>query len=127
MSGRENKRDDKNKTKKTRCAVTYLKDKRLSHLSQNKSRTCLVLARLNINGENVAMHMRNGEEYGLIYIFAPTLSCSLSLPGDFNFPKKKVGMTAKFHLEEEEKDDKDNDRPLTGDCCCQTNRDGECF
>lgn len=30
-------------------------------------------------------------------------------------------------LEEEEKDDKDEDRPLTGDCCCQTNRDGECL
>lgn len=29
-------------------------------------------------------------------------------------------------LEEEEKDEKDEDRPLTGDCCCQTNRDGEC-
>lgn len=36
-------------------------------------------------------------------------------------------MTAKSHGEEEEKDDKDEDRPLTGDCCCQTNRDGECF
>lgn len=30
-------------------------------------------------------------------------------------------------LEEEEKNDKDEDRPLTGDCCCQTNRDGGCL
>lgn len=36
-------------------------------------------------------------------------------------------MTAKFHVEEEEKENKDEDRLLTGDCCCQTNRDGECF
>lgn len=36
-------------------------------------------------------------------------------------------MTANFHVEEEEKEDKDEDRLLTGDCCCQTNRDGERF
>lgn len=125
MSGRENKRDDKNKTTKTHCA--HPKDKRLSHLRQNKNGTCLVLATLDINGENVYMHMRNGKERGLIYAFASTLSRSLSRPGDINLPKKKVAMTAKFHSEEEEKDDEDNDRPLTGDCCCQTNRDGECF
>lgn len=36
-------------------------------------------------------------------------------------------MTAEFNVEEEGEDDRDEDRPLTGDCCCQTNRDGECF
>jgi len=68
---------------------------------------------------------RDGE--GPICLFARALSCSLSLPSDITLPKKRVGMRAKFHVEEEEKDDGEEDRPMTGDCCCQTNRDGECI
>lgn len=46
---------------------------------------------------------------------------------DINLLEHGVAMTAKFHVEEEEKEDKDEDRRLTGDCCCQINKDGECF
>lgn len=65
MGGRENKKDNKNKTKPLCVLVTYLNDKRPSHLSHNNSCSSEVSAKLKMYAENVDRYVRDGKHLSI--------------------------------------------------------------